>query len=176
MLTPRQRFEQILTTHEENQGKYAYPGRDGRSKVKPITVFIHPTKAAAQRNTDEFVKALAEWLREKDPAHKNTPRSALEQTAREKVICVISGPDDKQYRQKLDQIEETDPEKVGGKVEFIFAVNKLSEGWDVDNVFQIVPSEERVFNSKLLISQVLGRGLRLPRQINIGDIYKNYPV
>ena len=33
----------------------------------------------------------------------------------------------------------------------------LSEGWDVDNVFQIVPMEERVFNSKLLISQVLER-------------------
>ena len=175
-LTPRQRFEQILTTHEENQEKYAYPGRDGRPKVKPITVFIHPTKAAAQRNTDEFVKVLAEWLREKDPSHKNTPRSTLEQAAREKVICVISGPDDKQYQQKLDQIEEIDPEKVGGKVEFIFAVNKLSEGWDVDNVFQIVPSEERVFNSKLLISQVIGRGLRLPRKINISDILKNYPV
>jgi hypothetical protein len=35
----------------------------------------------------------------------------------------------------------------------------LSEGWDVKNVFQIVPHEERAFNSKLLIAQVLGRGL-----------------
>src|SRR5437588_888644 len=38
----------------------------------------------------------------------------------------------------------------------------LSEGWDVQNVFQIVPDEERAFNSKLLIAQVLGRGLRIP--------------
>lgn len=38
----------------------------------------------------------------------------------------------------------------------------LSEGWDVKNVFQIVPHEERAFNSKLLIAQVLGRGLRRP--------------
>jgi type III restriction enzyme len=38
----------------------------------------------------------------------------------------------------------------------------LSEGWDVKNVFQIVPHEERAFNSKLLIAQVLGRGLRIP--------------
>ena len=29
-------------------------------------------------------------------------------------------------------------------------------------VFQIVPHEERAFNSKLLISQVLGHGLRIP--------------
>ena len=76
------------------------------------------------------------------------------------MICVISKLGEAQYKQKLDQIEETNPEKIGGKVEFIFAVNKLSEGWDVDNVFQIVPAEEKVFNSKLLISQVLGRGLR----------------
>jgi type III restriction enzyme len=32
----------------------------------------------------------------------------------------------------------------------------------VKNVFQIVPHEERAFNSKLLIAQVLGRGLRRP--------------
>lgn len=39
---------------------------------------------------------------------------------------------------------------------------RLSEGWDVKNVFQIVPHEERAFDSKLLIAQVLGRGLRRP--------------
>ena len=38
----------------------------------------------------------------------------------------------------------------------------LTEGWDVKNVFQIVPWEDRAFNSKLLIAQVLGRGLRVP--------------
>ena len=38
----------------------------------------------------------------------------------------------------------------------------LTEGWDVKNVFQIVPHEKRAFNSKLLIAQVLGRGLRVP--------------
>jgi type III restriction enzyme len=47
----------------------------------------------------------------------------------------------------------------------------LSEGWDVKNVFQIVPHEERASNSKLLIAQVLGRGLRVP------EVYKgNQPV
>ncbi|MBM1002051.1 MAG: hypothetical protein N839_0006505 [Desulfofustis sp. PB-SRB1] len=38
----------------------------------------------------------------------------------------------------------------------------LTEGWDVKNVFQIVPHEEKAFDSKLLIAQVLGRGLRIP--------------
>jgi type III restriction enzyme len=48
------------------------------------------------------------------------------------------------------------------KVEWILAVSMLNEGWDVKRVFQIVPHEQRAFNSKLLIAQVLGRGLRVP--------------
>jgi type III restriction enzyme len=47
-------------------------------------------------------------------------------------------------------------------VEWIFSVSMLTEGWDVQNVFQIVPHEKRAFASKLLIAQVLGRGLRVP--------------
>ena len=71
----------------------------------------------------------------------------------------------------LEEIERLDE-----PAEFIFAVKKLSEGWDVDNVFQIVPMQERVFESKLLISQVLGRGLRIPRKASHGDILGNYPM
>lgn len=47
-------------------------------------------------------------------------------------------------------------------VEWIISVSMLTEGWDVKNVFQIVPHESRAFSSKLLIAQVLGRGLRVP--------------
>jgi len=47
-------------------------------------------------------------------------------------------------------------------VEWIVSVAMLTEGWDVKNVFQIVPHENKAFNSKLLIAQVLGRGLRIP--------------
>ena len=53
-------------------------------------------------------------------------------------------------------------DRPNSKVEWIVSVSMLSEGWDVQNVFQIVPHEERAFNSKLLIAQVLGRGLRRP--------------
>lgn len=51
---------------------------------------------------------------------------------------------------------------ANSKVEWIVSVSMLNEGWDVKRVFQIVPHEERAFNSKLLIAQVLGRGLRIP--------------
>jgi type III restriction enzyme len=36
--------------------------------------------------------------------------------------------------------------------------------------------EEKVFNSKLLISQVLGRGMRIPRKVPNAHIQQNYPV
>jgi type III restriction enzyme len=175
-LTEYQKFEQILKTHAENQARFAYPSVNGKPLVKPITVFICQTQASAQRSTDAFVKVLGDYLKNTVPACTKMPRAALEQAARDKVICVISKAGDTDYQQKLDQIEETDPTVVGGLVEFIFAVNKLSEGWDVDNVFQIVPMEERVFNSKLLISQVLGRGLRLPRKVPFVQIKQNFPV
>ena len=176
-LTPRQRYEHILQTHFANKEKFSYSDPDGRPTIKPITIFIHPTQAAAKRNTDQFVKVLAEMMKEREPHLAEAGSSVLEQAAREQVICVVSDASSAEYQQKLDQIEEIDAARVGGKVEFIFAVNKLSEGWDVDNVFQIVPSEEKVFNSKLLISQVLGRGLRMPRRsLTLDDLHRNYPT
>jgi type III restriction enzyme len=175
-LTKLQRFEQILKTHAENRTRYRYADKQGRARLKPITIFICKATTSARNNADEFVKVLADSLKTTDPACKGLSRSALEQVAREKVICVISKLGDADYQDKLQEIEQLDPAKTGGRVEFIFAVNKLSEGWDVDNVFQIVPMEERVFDSKLLISQVLGRGLRIPRQVPFQDIQQNFPV
>jgi type III restriction enzyme len=175
-LTLYQRFEQILITHDQNKVKYSYPDNNGKPLLKPITVFINATQASAQASTEEFIDVLGDFLKNTQPEYKTLTKLQIQPIAREKVICVISKPTDADYQEKLDAIEEIDPGKVGGKVEFIFAVNKLSEGWDVDNVYQIVPMQERIFASKLLISQVLGRGLRLPRMVPIGQIHGNYPI
>lgn len=174
-LTEPQKYEQILITHYENKKKYSYSD-NGTPRLKPITIFINDTQARAQRNTEEFIKVLSDFLRNAKEEYRNLPASQMYQIASEKVICVISKPTDSDYQEKLDAIEEINLDKPGGQVEFIFAVNKLSEGWDVDNVYQIVPMEERVFKSKLLISQVLGRGLRLPRNVPLGKVMSNYPV
>lgn len=175
-LTLNQRFQQILDTHYTNKEKYSYPDGNGNPSLKPITIFINSKQSSAETNTDAFVQVLADYLRDKNPEYSGMPESQLRQIAKDKVICVISKPTDSDYQEKLEAIEEIDPNKMGGKVEFVFAVNKLSEGWDVDNVYQIVPMEERVFDSKLLISQVLGRGLRLPRKARAVDVQQNYPV
>jgi type III restriction enzyme len=79
--------------------------------------------------------------------------------AQKKVLIVTSSPEHKENVLKLNRVDDkNDP------VEWITSVSMLTEGWDVKNVFQIVPHEERAFNSKLLIAQVLGRGLRIPSE------------
>ncbi|HHY26717.1 MAG TPA: DEAD/DEAH box helicase family protein [Desulfitobacterium dehalogenans] len=171
--TTEKRFTIVLKKHLENTDKYAYKREDGKRRVKPITVFYCPTQNNAKIRSEEFIKFLTKWMQEKG----NVPgsESEIELIAREKVICVISDISQSEYKNELNSIEETDPTKVGGKTEYVFSVGKLLEGWDVDNVFQIVPMEERVFNSKLLISQVLGRGLRIPRKIYASEVHQTYP-
>ena len=46
------------------------------------------------------------------------------------------------------------------KNEIVMHVDKLKEGWDVRNVFTIIPFRASI--SKTLIEQTIGRGLRLP--------------
>jgi restriction endonuclease len=46
------------------------------------------------------------------------------------------------------------------KNEIVIHVDKLKEGWDVRNVFTIIPFRASI--SKTLIEQTIGRGLRLP--------------
>ncbi len=170
--TTDKRFAVVLKKHIENSEKYAYK-KGGKRLVKPVTVFYCPTQANAQKRSEEFIRFLAKWEREENGATGS--EAEVEQIARTKVICVVSSVSDSEYKKELDNIEETDPRRVGGMVEFIFSVGKLLEGWDVDNVFQIVPMEEKVFNSKLQISQVLGRGLRIPRKVTVADIQMTYP-
>ena len=51
-------------------------------------------------------------------------------------------------------------EKNDNKIEIVIHVDKLKEGWDVNNLYTIVPL--RKFDSSTLSEQTLGRGLRLP--------------
>lgn len=77
-----------------------------------------------------------------------------EEEADEKVLIVYSNAPDVA---KLSSVDAPD-----SSVEWVVSVSMLTEGWDVSRVFQIVPHELRAFESRLLISQVLGRGLRIP--------------
>jgi len=53
-----------------------------------------------------------------------------------------------------------DVERSDNPVEIVIHVNKLKEGWDVNNLYTIVPL--RTATSQILREQMVGRGLRLP--------------
>lgn len=58
-------------------------------------------------------------------------------------------------------------EKADNPVEIVIHVDKLKEGWDVNNLYTIVPL--RTAASKILREQMVGRGLRLPYGERTGD-------
>jgi len=57
-------------------------------------------------------------------------------------------------------------EDPANPVEIVIHVNMLKEGWDVTNLYTIVPL--RAANSKTLVEQSIGRGLRLPYGRRVG--------
>ena len=60
-----------------------------------------------------------------------------------------------------------DVENPKNPVEIVIHVNMLKEGWDVNNLYTIVPL--RTAASKILREQMVGRGLRLPYGERTGD-------
>ena len=76
----------------------------------------------------------------------------------DKVIQVDSsktGRDEEEMIERLLRVERTDE-----PTEIVIHVNMLKEGWDVTNLYTIVPL--RAANARVLIEQSIGRGLRLP--------------
>jgi type III restriction enzyme len=76
----------------------------------------------------------------------------------DKVIQVDSsrtGIEEEEMIERLLKVEHTDE-----PTEIVIHVNMLKEGWDVTNLYTIVPL--RAANARILIEQSIGRGLRLP--------------
>lgn len=77
---------------------------------------------------------------------------------KDKVIMIHSK---QRGEEKEDNIRLLlDVEKHDNPVEIVIHVNILKEGWDVNNLYTIVPL--RTATSKTLREQTVGRGLRLP--------------
>ncbi len=75
-----------------------------------------------------------------------------------KVIQVDSsktGAEEDEMIERLLKVEHTDE-----PTEIVIHVNMLKEGWDVTNLYTIVPL--RAANARILIEQSIGRGLRCP--------------
>jgi len=136
---PEEKWQLIYNRHKDWKKKLKSRG------IRPLTIVVTKTIADAERVAEELQDFLQEW--ERIDAGQ----------AEAKVLCVTSAA---KHQPNVARLRTVD--SPASKVEWIVSVSMLSEGWDVKNVFQIVPHEERAFNSKLLIAQVLGRGLRRP--------------
>ena len=130
-----EKWQIIRNRHEDNK-------RSLKShNLLPLTIIVTQTIARCKDLAEELKAFLIE-------------QGIDSATADEQVLVVFNNAPDVL---KLPYVDHSN-----NKCEWIVAVSMLNEGWDVKRVFQIVPHEERAFNSKLLIAQVLGRGLRVP--------------
>lgn len=138
-----------ITCHERTRRKLeVYAANHGKPVVKPFMLVVckdtaHAAWVEAFVRSDDFYNG----------AYRN------------KVIIVHS-------RQKGSETEANtrlllDVENPGNPVEIVIHVNMLKEGWDVNNLYTIVPL--RTAASKILREQMVGRGLRLPYGERTGD-------
>lgn len=135
--TDDERFQKLMAQHAKNRRTYA--------PLKPLTIAVTKDIRSAEDLAADLIAFLGRRL------------NISEAAAQARVLVVTSAEKHKASIAKLKTVDDAaDP------TEWIVSVSMLTEGWDVKNVFQIYPHEKRAFDSKLLISQVLGRGLRQP--------------
>lgn len=138
----RIKLEDGIYLHENIKAELAtYSLETGKPIVKPFMLVIardttHATQLLEWIKSDEFAQGLYQ----------------------DKVIQVDSsktGTQEDEMVERLLKVEHPDE-----PTEIVIHVNMLKEGWDVTNLYTIVPL--RAANSQILIKQSIGRGLRLP--------------
>lgn len=158
----------------ENFDPNAYSA-EGLEKIKlEDGVRIHEnTKVELEvyaRNNDKPIVKPFMLVVATDTTHANALQQVIEGDTffegryQGKVIQVhsnIRGEEKDDVVQQLLTVE--DP---GNPVEIVIHVNMLKEGWDVTNLYTIVPL--RAANSRTLVEQSIGRGLRLPYGKRVG--------
>lgn len=144
----RIKLEDAIRIHENSKVELEVFARErGQSPVKP------------------FILVVA-----KDIAHARTLESLInsddffEGRYKGKVITVESTLRGEERDETVEQLMNV--EKYGNRTEIVIHVNMLKEGWDVTNLYTIVPL--RTANSRTLVEQSIGRGLRLPYGKRVG--------
>lgn len=125
--TQDEKLQKVLANHRANKQKYR--------EVKPITILVTRDITTCKDLASDLINFLAN--------HQGISK----QEAGRKVLPVTSA---QEHQANVRELREVD--RMDNPVEWVVSVSMLTEGWDVKNVFQIVPHEERAFNSKLLIA------------------------
>ena len=122
------------------------------------------------RNNDQSIVKPFMLVVAQDTTHANALQQLMEDAAffegryKSKVITVhsnVRGEEKDDVVKQLLNVEDPD-----NPVEVVIHVNMLKEGWDVTNLYTIVPL--RAANSRTLVEQSIGRGLRLPYGKRVG--------
>ena len=117
-----------------------YSRETGRKRVHPFMLVVaQDTKHA---------KELCDRIESDDFFAGNYKGRVIE------VHSNLKGEESDEAMQRLVTLEHA------GDTDIVIHVNKLKEGWDVTNLYTIVPL--RAAASDILTEQTLGRGLRLP--------------
>lgn len=136
------KLEDGVRLHESTKAELlTYARENGVKPVKPFVLVIARDTTHAGQLKD---------LLESDAFHGGRYLG--------KVIQVDSsrtGAEEEKMIQALLNVESADE-----PTEIVIHVNMLKEGWDVTNLYTIVPL--RAANARTLIEQSIGRGLRLP--------------
>ncbi len=134
------KLEDAISLHEDTKNELEIYARTFNVKlVKPFILIVcrditHAKDVFNYINSNEFYKG----------AYKNKALQIDSSTRSEEDI-------EKQFL----SLEQSDNE-----IEIVIHVNMLKEGWDVTNLYTIVPL--RAANASVLVEQTIGRGLRLP--------------
>ncbi len=142
------KLEDGVRVHENTKIELEVFARDnGKPIVKPFMLVV----AEHTDHANDLLKRIED-------------DSFFEGRYKGKVITVHSnlrGEERDETIQQLLSVESRD-----NPTEIVIHVNMLKEGWDVTNLFTIVPL--RAANSKTLVEQSIGRGLRLPYGKRVG--------
>ncbi len=137
----RIKLEDGIRLHEDVKVQLEIYGREtNQPVVKPFMLVI----ARDTTHAGELLKSIQTDL--------------FEGRYKDKVIQVDSsktGAEEEEMIGRLLKVEHADE-----PTEIVIHVNMLKEGWDVTNLYTIVPL--RAANARILIEQSIGRGLRLP--------------
>ncbi len=136
------KLEDGIRVHEATKVELmTYARQNGAKTVKPFVLVI-------ARDTTHAAQLLA--LIQSD--------AFFDGRYRDKVIQVDSSTRGKKEDEMIERLLAV--ESPDEPTEIVIHVNMLKEGWDVTNLYTIVPL--RAANARTLIEQSIGRGLRLP--------------
>jgi type III restriction enzyme len=144
----RLKLEDGIHIHEETKVQLdVFSRENGVKRVKPFMLVVaedttHASRLRSIIEADDFF--AGQYKGKVAEVHSNQRGEERDENVQR--LLAVENPDD--------------------ETEIVIHVDQLKEGWDVTNLYTIVPL--RPFNSRTLIEQAIGRGLRLPYGKRVG--------